>query len=51
MMGFVGATRVQELLNLSVGDIGDEGAVIIVNVRDTKSRTDRSFGIVNPKDK
>ena len=50
-MDIAEAMRCQELLNLSVDDIRDEGAVTIVNVKDRKTRIDGSFHIVNPKDK
>mgnify|MGYP005986352919 CR=1 FL=1 len=50
-MDIGGTLRCPKLINLSVDNIRDEEAVITANVQDTKTNIDKSFYIVNPKDK
>ena len=50
-VGTTGAMRRQEFSNLSVGDIRNEGAVIMANIKYTKIRIDSSFHYVNPKNR
>lgn len=46
-MGVYGACRREELTNLTLDDIEDCGSVLIVKVRETKTKVTRTFTVVN----
>lgn len=46
-MGFYGGCRGQELHDMCVDDIDDRGAVLVVQVPQTKTHTSRSFTVLN----
>lgn len=49
-MGFAGALRCQELLQLSLDDIEDRGTSLLVTIKDSKTKTNRAFFIFDDKD-
>lgn len=49
IIGIAGACRREEMAELSIDDINDLGAVLMVTLRDTKTKIDRTFTVVDNK--